>query len=152
MMPILVSHFTSMNNLKNSDAIHHKTEIKTIFSKGNILFQLQKGAENRTEYVRKQNRELMKTKNRKLIKIAYFLAKSNMAVKQSFEKFAKFIALELAEKLFSIHLSNTPKNATYCTANSVEEYLKVLGEFLDENLKRYFSIEWHDSSRGQNHR
>ena len=152
MMPILVSHFTSMNNLKNSDAIHHKTEMKIIFSKGNILFQLQKGAENRTEYVRKQNRELMKTKNRKLIKIAYFLAKSNMAVKQSFEKFAKFFALELAEKLFSIHLSNTPKNATYCTANSVEEYLKVLGEFLDENLKRYFSNEWHDSSRGQNHR
>ena len=62
MMPILVSHFTSVNNLKNSDAIHHKTEIKTVFSKGNILFQLQKGAENRTEYVRKQNRDLMKTK------------------------------------------------------------------------------------------
>ena len=65
-----------------------------------------------------------------------------MAVKQSFEKFVKFIALELAEKHFSMHLSNTPKNATYCTANSVKEYLKVLGEFLDEKpYKRYFSNE-----------
>ena len=57
-----------------------------------------------------------------------------MAVKQSLEKFVKCIALELAKKLFSMHLPNTPKNATYCTANSFEEYLKVLGEFLDENV------------------
>ena len=45
MMPILVPHFKNTNNLKNSDAIGNKTEIK-IPSKGNILFQPQKGAEN----------------------------------------------------------------------------------------------------------
>ena len=55
-----------------------------------------------------------------------------MVMKQSFEKFVEFISLELEEKLFPMHLSNAPKNAKYSTANSVEEYLKVLGEFLDE--------------------
>ena len=59
MIPILVSHFKNTNNLKNSDAIRNKTEIK-IPSKGNILFKLQKGAETRTENERKQNRELIK--------------------------------------------------------------------------------------------
>lgn len=57
-----------------------------------------------------------------------------MAVKQSLKKFVKFIALDFEEKLFSMHLSNSSKNVTYCTSNSVEEYLKVFGEFLDENL------------------
>ena len=55
-------------------------------------------------------------------------------MKQLFKIFVKFIALELEEKLFPMHLSNAPKNATYCTANSVKEYLKTLVEFLDENL------------------
>ena len=55
-------------------------------------------------------------------------------MKQLLEKFVKFIALEVEEKLFSMHLSNAPKNATYCTGNSVKEYLKTLVEFLDENL------------------
>ena len=43
--------------------IRNKTEIKTILSKGNVLFQLQKGAENRTKYERKQTRELIKKTN-----------------------------------------------------------------------------------------
>ena len=55
-------------------------------------------------------------------------------MKQSLEKILKFVVVELEEKLFSMHLSNAPKNATYSTANSVEEYFKVLGEFLDEIL------------------
>ena len=57
-----------------------------------------------------------------------------MAVKQNFEKFVKFIAFQLEEKLFASHLSNAPKNANCCTANSVEEYLKVIGDFLNEKL------------------
>ena len=40
---------------KYSDDIRNKTEIKTILSTGNNLFQLQKRAENRTEYERKQH-------------------------------------------------------------------------------------------------
>ena len=40
---------------KHSDDIRNKTEIKTILSTGNNLFQLQKRAENRTEYERKQH-------------------------------------------------------------------------------------------------
>ena len=124
-----IAFYEHEQSKKHSDAIRNKTEIKTILSKGNVLFQLQKGAENRTKYERKQTRELIK---KKVIKTAYFLAKNNMVMKQSFEKFVEFISLELEEKLFPMHLSNAPKNAKYSTANSVEEYLKVLGEFLDE--------------------
>ena len=54
-----------------------------------------------------------------------------MAVKQNFEKFVKFIAFQLEEKS---HLLNAPKNANYCTTNSVEECLKVIGDFLNEKL------------------
>ena len=48
---------------KHSDGIRNKTEIKAILSTGNNLFQLQKRAENRTEYEHKQNRELIKKTN-----------------------------------------------------------------------------------------
>ena len=125
-----IAFYKHIQSKKHNDPICNKTEIKTFLSKGNILFQLHKGAENQTEYECKQNRELIK----KLIITAYFLVKNNMAVKQSFKKFVKFIALDFEEKLFSMYLSNSSKNVTYCTSNSVEEYLKVLGEFLDENL------------------
>ena len=57
-----------------------------------------------------------------------------MAVKQNFGKFVKFIAFQLEDKLFASHLSNAPKNANYCTENSVEDYLKVIGNFLNEKL------------------
>ena len=61
---------------KRSYDIRNKTEIKTILSTGNNLFQLQNTNANETEYERKLNWELIK----KLIKTAYFLAKNNMAV------------------------------------------------------------------------
>ena len=115
---------------KHTDAICSKKEIQSILSKGNIITQLQRGQEIRSETDRKKNRDLIK----KLIKTVYFLAKNNMAVKQNFEKFVKFIAFQLEEKLFASHLSNAPKNPNYCTANSVEEYLKVIGDFLNEKL------------------
>ena len=114
---------------KHTDAICSKKEIQSILSKGNSITQLQRGKRYVVKLTGKKQRLDQKT-----IKTVYFLAKNNMAAKPNFEKFEKFIAFQLEEKLFASHLSNAPKNANYCTANSVEEYVKVIRDFLNEKL------------------
>ena len=105
--------------------------MKAILSKGNVLKQLQLGMEARTNTERKYNRKIVK----KLIKTVYFLSSKKWAVKQNFEKLIKFTAFELEDPDFSAHILSVPKNATYCKANSVEEFLKLIGDFLhDQNI------------------
>ena len=56
-------------------------------------------------------------------------------MKQNFEKLISFITFELEDPDLSAHILSAPKNATYCTANSVEEFLKLIGDFLhDQNV------------------
>ena len=59
-------------------------------------------------------------------------------MKQNFEELKKlinFIAFELEDLDLSAHILSAPKNAPYCTTNSVEEFLKLIGEFLhDQNV------------------
>ena len=51
-------------------------------------------------------------------------------MKQKFEKQINFIAFELQDSHLSAHILFAPKNATYCMANSVEEFPKLIGDFL----------------------
>ena len=54
---------------------------------------------------------------------------------QNFEELINFIAFELEDPNLSAHILSTPKTATYCSAKSVEEFLKLIGDFLhDQNV------------------
>ena len=56
-------------------------------------------------------------------------------MKQIFEKLINFIAFEQEDPDLSAHILSATKNATYCTANSVEEFFKLIGDFLhDQNI------------------
>ena len=56
-------------------------------------------------------------------------------MKHNFEELIKFIAFELEDPDLSAHILSAPKNATYCMANSVVEFLKLIGDFLhDQNI------------------
>ena len=56
-------------------------------------------------------------------------------MKQNFEELINFIAFELEDPDLSAHILSAPKNATYCTANSVEGFVKLIGDFLhDQNV------------------
>ena len=97
--------------------------MKAILPKGNVLKQLQLGMEARANAERKRNRKIVK----KLIKTVYFLSHKKWAVKQN--------SKELEDPDLSAHILFAPKNATYCTANSAEEFLKLIGDFLhDQNI------------------
>ena len=122
------------NSKKHKDAVANKKEVKAILSKGNVLKQLQLAMEAGTNAEWKLNRNIVK----KLIKTVYFLSRKKWAVKQNFEELKKlinFIAFELEDLDLSAHILSAPKNAPYCTTNSVEEFLKLIGEFLhDQNV------------------
>ena len=51
-------------------------------------------------------------------------------MKQNFEELINFIAFELQDPDLSAYILSAPKNATYCTANSVEKFPKLIGDFL----------------------
>ena len=56
-------------------------------------------------------------------------------MKQNFEELINFIAFELEDPNLSAHILSAPKNGTYCMANSFEEFLKLIDDFLyDQNV------------------
>ena len=59
-----------------------------MLSKGNVVRQLTKGMENKTENNRRKNRTLIK----KFLKTVYFMAKQKWAVKNNFEDVINFLS------------------------------------------------------------
>jgi hypothetical protein len=115
---------------KHAKSIKCKKELKAILSKGNVIRQLERGIENKNAADRKRNRKIIK----KLIQTVYFMAKKKWAVKENFEEIVTFMAFEMNDEELAFHLEKAPKNASYSTANSVEQFLKCLGDFLNDEL------------------
>ena len=114
---------------KHKKAISNRREIKLMLSKGNVVRQINKGMENKTAKDRKRNRNLIK----KFLKTIYFLARKKWAVKNNFEDILKFIA-DIGDEDIYHHLKNAPGNMTYTSTTSVEQFLKVIGDYLEEKL------------------
>ena len=56
-------------------------------------------------------------------------------MKQNFEELINFIAFELQDPDLSAYILSAPKNATHCTANSVEKFPKLIGDQNVTNLQ-----------------
>ena len=114
---------------KHAKAIRNKQNIKVMLSKGNVVRQLTKGMENKTERDRKRNRNMIKN----FLKTVYFLAKKKWAVKNNFEDMIKFLS-DIGIEEIKLHLENAPQNATYTSTTSAEQFLKIIGDYLNEQL------------------
>ena len=98
-------------------------------AKGDIVRQISKGAESKTAAEITNNRNLIK----KFIKMIYFLAKKKWAIKNNFEETIDYLA-NLGVDNISQHINNAPKNSTYISTFSAEQFLKAVGDFLSDQI------------------
>ena len=117
------------NSDKHKKALRNKQEVKIMLSKGNVECQLRKGMENKTEQDRKKNRTLIK----KFLKTVYFMAKQKWAVKNNFEDMTNFLS-DIGVESIKLHIENAPQNAIYTSTTSAEQFLRAIGDYLNEQL------------------
>ena len=67
------------------------------------------------------------------IKTIYFLAKKKWAVKNNSEETIKYLANLGVDDIFQ-HINNAPKNSTYISTFSAEQFLKAVGDFLSDQI------------------
>ena len=95
-----------MNTLTvtNKKALRNKQKVKIMLLKGNVVRQLMKGMENKTEKDRRKNRTLIK----KFLKTVYFMVKQKWAVKNNFEHMINFLS-DIGAEDIKLHIENTLK-------------------------------------------
>ena len=113
------------NCQKHVRAVTNKSNIKKLLAKGDIVRQISKGAESKTAAEITNNRNLIK----KFIKMIYFLAKKKWAVNNNSEETIEYLANLGVDDIFQ-HINNIPKNSTYISTFSAEQFLKAVGDFL----------------------
>ena len=62
-----------------------------------------------------------------------FLAKKKWAVKNNFEETIEYLA-DLGVDVIFQHINNAPKNSTYISTFSAEQFLKAVGDFLSDQI------------------
>ena len=98
-------------------------------AKGDIVHQISKGGESKTAKEIKNNWNLIK----KFIKSVYFLAKKKWTVKNNFEETIEYLANLGVDDILQ-HINNAPKNSTYISTFSPEQFLKAVGDFLSDQI------------------
>ena len=63
----------------------------------------------------------------------YFLAKKKWAVTNNFEETIEYLANLWVDDIVQ-HINNAPKNSTYISTFSAEKFLKVVGDFLSDQI------------------
>ena len=90
------------NSDKHKKALRNKQELTIMLSKGNVVRQLMKGMETKTEKDRRKNRILIK----KFLKTVYFMAKQKWAVKNDLEDMINFLS-DIGVEDIKLHIENT---------------------------------------------
>ena len=62
------------------------------------------------------------------------MAKQKWAVKNNFEDMINFLS-NIGVEDIKLHIENAPQNAIYTSTKSVEQFLKAIGDYLNEKLK-----------------
>ena len=89
------------NSDKHKKALRNKQELKIMLFKGNVVRQLMKGMETKTEKDRRKNRILIK----KFLKTVYFMAKQKWAVKNDLEDMINFLS-DIGVEDIKLHIEN----------------------------------------------
>ena len=88
-----------------------------------------KGMENKNEKDRRKNRTLIT----KFLRTVYFMAKQKWAVKNNFEDVINFLS-DIGVEDIKLHIENAPQNAIYTSTTSAKNFLKAIGDYLNEQL------------------
>ena len=70
-----------------------------------------------------------------LLKIIVFIVRKHWAHTTSYEDFVRFIGNDLGDSVLKEYrtLADSYKNATYITANTVKQFIKIIGEWMNKN-------------------
>ena len=90
-----------------------------------------KGGENKTAKEKQNNQKLVK----KIIKTVYLIARKKWAVKNNYTDALQFL-VDIGDQQISLHLQQAPFNKTYASTMSAENFLKVIGNFLNDKVIR----------------
>ena len=124
---ILEYFFQNTKITKNTlELLLIKATSRNYWLKGKLFVR---GAGSKTAKEKKNNRNLIK----RFIKAIYFLAKKKWDVKNHFEETIEYVANFGVDDFFH-HINNAPKNSTYISTFSAEQFLKAVGGFLSDQI------------------
>lgn len=78
-----------------------------------------------------------------MLKTIHFMIKKKWAVKNNFSDLINFIANEIGETDLASHLDNTPKNATYLSPVTAEEFMRVLSNYIEDTILTSLKLAKH---------
>ena len=102
-----------------------------ILKKENAIAQITKGANNTVLNVKEKNCRV----SIKLLKTAYFMARKKWDVKENFEDSVKLINQEIGDDEIQKYLNESGKNTTYLPHFSLKEYLEIINDVVEKELK-----------------
>ena len=70
-----------------------------------------------------------------LLKITVFIVRKHWAHTTSYEDLVRFIGNDLGDSVHKVYLAlaDSHKNATYITANTVKQFIKIISEWMKKN-------------------
>ena len=96
---------------------------------GNIKAQMTKSSQiSNTEKCSRNRRVIAK-----LFKTVYFMARKKWAIKNNFEDLIMFIK-DMGDQDLVYHFNQAAKNATYISHFTIDEFLKIISDYLEQKL------------------
>ena len=118
-----------LNGEKHKKAINKKHALHSMLRKGNIVSQITTGIENSQIEKVQRNRRVIS----KLIKTVYFMSKKQWPVKNNFYDLIEHIK-NLGDVDLIKHFQTMDKNATYVSKFTVDEFVKICSDFIEEKF------------------
>ena len=118
-----------LNGEKHKKAINKKHALHSMLRKGNIVSQITSGIENSQIEKVQRNRRVIS----KLIKTVYIMSKKQWSVKNNFYDLIEHIK-NLGDVDLMKHFQTIDKNATYVSKFTVDEFVKICSDFIEEKF------------------
>ena len=96
---------------------------------GNIKAQMTKSSQISNAEKCSRNRRVIA----KLFKTVYFMARKKWAIKNNFEDLIMFIK-DMGDQDLVYHFNQAAKNATYISHFTIDEFLKIISDYLEHKL------------------
>ena len=125
-----------LNGEKHKKEINKKHALHSMLRKGNIVSQITTGIENSQIEKVQHNRRVIS----KLIKTVYFMSKKQWPVKNNFYDLIEHIK-NLGDVDLIEHFQTMDKNATYVSKFTVDEFLKICSDFVEEKFLLTYSLQ-----------
>ena len=133
-IPTIIPHKLDENLFHHIHGVHSISMFYLFFFLGFKLQDTMENLNDKKENQKIKESEITKEALIKLLKITVFMIKKNTAYTHNYKDFVKFIGNDLEDEVLSKYLSTAEshKNATYVTANTVKQFVNVIGNWMRE--------------------